>query len=101
MGIVLHITAAALAVLGLYFLLKVIFSLVFRDETVAAVIIKDTIKLKSLDILLDDASRALFFTRGKRLAVFVTEEVWERCDGGDRALAREVAESFGANLYII
>ncbi len=101
MGIILHIVIAALAVLGLYFLLKIVFSLIFPSETVAAVIIKDTIKLKSLDILLDDASRALFFTRDKRLAVFVTEDIWERCDGGDRALARETAESFGAEIYVI
>ena len=101
MGIILHIVVAALAVLGLYFLLKVIFSLIFQSHTATAVIIEDKISLRSLDILLDDAKSAVLFSQRGRIVVLLPENVLSECDEGDKALLRETAESYGAKIYSI
>lgn len=98
---VLHIVIAALAVLGLYFLLKVIFSLIFGSHTATAVIIEDKISLRSLDILLDDAKSAIMFSKRGRIVVLLPENVLSECDDGDKALLREIAESYGAEVYSI
>ena len=92
---------AALAVLGLYFLLKVIFSLIFGSHTATAVIIEDKISLRSLDILLDDAKSEIRLSKRGRIVVLLPENVLSECDEGDKALIRETAESFGAEIYAI
>ena len=101
MSIVLYMPVAALSVLGLYFLFKVIFSLVFTNDTAAAVIIEDFSRLKDLDLLLEDAKGAFFTSRNRTIAVLLTENVISECDEGDLCLARNTADAFGAEIYVI
>lgn len=96
------ITVAALAILGFYFLLKIISSLIFASKSIAAaVIIDDKKQLRNLDLLFDDASSALFATRRRRIALFVPYAVWSACDEGDKKLAEDLIDRFGAEFYII
>ena len=102
MHISLQIIIAALAVLGFYFCLKTLASLIFSNKCIAAsVIINDKKQLRELDLLLDDASVALFATRHRRLAVLVPKDIWTNCDEADRKLAHALADEFCAELYII
>lgn len=102
MHISLQIIIAALSVLGFYFCLKTLASLIFSNKCIAAsVIINDKKQLRELDLLLDDASVALFATRYRRLAVFVPNEIWAACDNQDKNLAHTLAHEFGAEFYII
>ena len=102
MHISLQIIIAALAVLGFYFCLKTLASLVFTSKHIAAaVIINDKKQLRELDLLLDDAASALFAVRHRRIAVFIPESIWDNCDKSDKKLSYELAEEFGSEFYII
>ncbi len=96
------ITVTALAIMGFYFFFKIISSLIFASKTLAAtVIIDNKTQLRNLDLLLDDASSALFAIRRRRLAVLVPKEIWSACDGKDKNLVKEHIDRFGAEFYII
>ncbi len=96
------ITVAALAIMGFYFLLKIISSFIFASKSIAAAVMIDRKdQLRNLDLLLDDASSALFAIRRRRLAVFVPNEIWSACDEIDKSLAKELIDRFGAELYVI
>lgn len=102
MEIAFQIIVAALSVMGFYFLLKIISSLIFASKHIAAaVMINDKKQLRELDMLLDDASSALFAIRRRRFAVFVPSEIWNICDEGDKKLAEEFIDNFGAEFYVI
>lgn len=101
MHISLQIIIAALSVIGFYFSLKTIASLIFTSRQVAAaVIIEEKIQLYDLDMLLQDASGALFPTRGRRIAVIVPPNVWNGCEESEKALFCEMADCFGAKIYV-
>lgn len=101
MHISLQIIIAALSVMGFYFCLKTLASLIFSGKHIAAaVMISDKKQLRELDLLLDSASSALFATRGRRIAVIIPREIWEECKDDEKDPAKELAESFGAELYI-
>ena len=100
MHISLQIIIAALSVMGFYFCLKTIASLIFTSKQIsAAVIVEARFQITVLDSLLADAASALFSTRRKRLAVLISERVWDECDENEKSYARKVAEDFGAELY--
>ena len=101
MHISLQIIIAALSVLGFCFCLKTLASLIFASKQIAAaVIIENGEDLKALDLLLADASDALFASWRRRLAVIVPAELWESCDEKERITAEERIRSFGAEIYI-
>ena len=101
MDILLQIIIAALSVMGFYFCLKTIASLIFTSlQIAAAVIIEDKIQIYDLDILLQDASSALFATRRRRIGVFVPPEIWEECRDSEKALVKELIDRFGAEFYL-
>ncbi len=101
MHISLQIIIAALSVMGFYFSLKTIASLIFTSRQIAAaVIIEDKIQLYDLDMLLQDASGALFATKRRRVAVFIPHEIWNKCQDNEKALFKELADTFGAEFYI-
>ena len=102
MDILLQIIIAALSVTGFYFCLRTIASLILTSRQIAAaVIIEDKIQLYDLDMLLQDASSAIFATRGRRIAVFVPPEVWNKCKENEKALFMEFINCFGAEFYLI
>ena len=102
MDILLQIIIAALTVLGFYFCLKTLASLIFTSRQIAAaVIIEDKIQLYDLDMLLQDASGALFATKRHRVAVFIPHEIWNKCNENEKALFKETADCFGAEFYPI
>ena len=102
MHISLRIIIAALSVLGFYFCLKTLASLIFTSKQIfAAVIIDDLKQIKDLDFLLEDASSALFATKGRRLAILVPSEVWSICDENDRSRAKSISDEFGAKIYFV
>lgn len=101
MHISLQIIIAALSVAGFYFCLKTMASLIFTNRQIAvAVIIDDKIQLSDLDMLLQDASSALFATRRRRIAVFVPPQIWNECQDCEKALFIELAERFDAEIYL-
>ena len=101
MHISIQIIIATLSVLGLCFCLKTMASLIFTNEQiVAAVIIESETQLDTLDLLLEEASSALFATRGRRLAVCIPANIWESCSTQSRKRAKEISEEFGAGFYI-
>ncbi len=102
MHISLQIIIATLSIMGFYFCLKTIASLIFANKHIAAaVMIVDKKQLRELDLLLDDASAALFAIRRRRLAVIVPNEIWIACDEIDQKLSKDLADEFGAEFYII
>ena len=102
MHISLQIIIAALSVMGFYFCLKTIASLIFTSKQIAsAIVIEDKSQLHDLDILLEDASGALFATRRRRIAVFMPPQIWNDCRDSEKALAKELIECFGAEFYLI
>ena len=102
MYISLQIIIAALAVLGLYFCLKVLASLIFTSRQIAAtVIIESEKQLEALDLLLSEADSALFATRRRRLAVIVTRSFWDACCDKKRVEAKELIDRYGAELYFV
>ena len=101
MHISLQIIIAALSVMGFYFCLKTIASLIFTSRQIAAaVIIEDKIQLFDLDLLLQDASGSLFATRKRKIAVFIPNEIWNECHDSEKTLFRELADSFDAEIYL-
>ena len=102
MHISIQITIAALSVLGLYFVLKVIASLIFASKQIAATVVIETKKqLTELDLLLPEASSALFAARRSRLAVIVPKGVWNACSEKEKSFAEEMIDYFGAELFIV
>ena len=101
MDILFQIIIAALSVMGFYFCLKTIASLIFTSRQIAAaVIIEDKIQLYDLDMLLQDASSALFATRRRRIGVFVPSNIWNECRDSEKALVKEFINCFGAEFYL-
>ena len=102
MHVSLQIIIAALSVLGFYFCLKTVASLIFTSKQIAAaVIIESKAQLKDLDLLLEDASSALFATRKRRLAVAVKENVWTTCNEKEKTFAKEITDQFDAEIFLI
>lgn len=102
MDILLQIIIAALSVMGLCFCLKTIASLIFTSRHIsAAVIIEEKIQLYDLDLLLQDASGALFATRRRRISVFIPPDIWNECSDSEKALTKELVDCFGAEFYLI
>jgi hypothetical protein len=102
MHISLQIIIAALTVLGFYFCLKTLASLIFTSRQIAASVIIETKKqLNDLDLLLPEASSALFATRRKKITVIVSEVVWDACDEKERAFAEKIIDYFGAELCFV
>ncbi len=102
MHVSLQIIIAALSVLGFYFSLKTVASLIFTSKQIcAAVIIENKDQLSELDLLLCDASSALFSARRRRLAVIVPEKVRKACEEKEICAALEIIEHFGAEIYFI
>ena len=102
METVFMIIVSVLSIMGFYFLIKVISSLIFANKSIVAAIMIDHKKqLRELDLLLDDASSALFAMRRRRLAVFVPSEIWNLCTEQEQYLTKEFTEKFGAEFFII
>ena len=102
MHVSLQIIIAALSVLGFYFCLKTIASLIFTSKHIAAaVIIEAKEQLRDLDILIPEASGALFTARRRRLAVIVSKGIWNACNENEKHCAEEIIDSFGAKLYFV
>ena len=100
MHISLQIIIAALSVMGFYFCLKTIASLIFTSRQIAAtVIIESKKQLYDLDLLLSEASTALFATRRKQIAVIVPDDVWNACSEKEKYETKELTKFFGAKLY--
>ena len=102
MHISLQIIIAALSVLGLFFSLKTIASLIFASKHIAAAVMIDDKKLLSdLDTLLDEASSALFAARRRRLALFVPNDIWDSFSDEEKDDLMEHIDRFGAEFYVI
>lgn len=102
MHVSLQIIIAALAILGFYFCLKILASLIFTSKQIAATVIVETKEqLHDLDILIPEASSALFTARRRKLAVIVPKTIWNSCGEKEKHFAEEVIESFGARLYFV
>ena len=102
MHVSLQIIIAALSVLGFYFCLKTIASLIFTSKQIAgAVIIESKSQFYDLDLLVQEASSALFVTRKRRITVMIPQSVWESCDEKEKAFAKELTEHFGAEVFLI
>lgn len=101
MNLALQIITAALAVLGFYFLLKIVSQALFSDKNITvAIIIDSKAQLKSLDLLLNNAASAIIVTRSRRISVFVPDDIWNACDEGDKTLAADMIYDFGAELHV-
>ena len=100
MHVSIQIIIAALSVMGIYFCLKTIASLIFTSRLIsAAIIIENTDQLPELDMLLSDAESALFATRGKRLAVLIPKKIWNACPEEKQEYICEIARTYGAILH--
>ena len=101
MRLLFQIIIAALAVLGFYFILKVMSALLFSKSFVAAaVIIENRKQLESLDILISEASSSVVFSKGRRIALIVPRILLEECSECERRNMNEVAEDLGAKIYV-
>ena len=101
MQITVQIIIAALSLLGLFFAFRVLASLIFTSRQItAAVVIENERQLGELDMLLNEASSALYAMRRRRLSVFVQPSVWNTCDEKIKRFAVETIEYFGAELYL-
>jgi len=102
MNIIIQIFIAALALLGFYFAFKVLSSSVFGSKGIAATVVIDSAKqISMLDLLLKEASAALFAARCRNIAVLIPESLWIACDENDKSFAKEMINTFGAKLYFI
>ena len=102
MHVSFQIIIAALSVIGLFFCLKTVASLIFTSRQIAAtVIIENKNQLTELDLLLPEASSALFAARRRRITVIVSKEVWNACDEKEKSFAEDLIDCFGAEIYII
>jgi hypothetical protein len=101
MYLLVQIIVAALAVLGFYFLLRVIVSRLFSGRFIAAaVIVERREQLDSLDIMVSEASSAIVFARGKRVAVIIPRDMIDACSQAERKKINETLDSVGAEIYI-
>ena len=102
MHVSIQIIIAALSVLGFYFSLRTVASLIFASKQISAsVVIESKKQLLSIDVLLSEASSALIATRGRRLTVLVSESIWSSCTKIEKSFVWENIEVFGARLYFI
>ena len=102
MHVSIQIIIAALSVLGFYFSLKTVASLMFTSKQISAsVIIESKSQLLQIDILLSEASSALLAAKRRRLTVLVSEGIWSSCNKIEKAYVWENIEEFGAKLYFI
>ena len=100
MHISLQIIIAALTVLGLYFCLKTLASLIFTSSLICAtVIVESKDQLSELDILIPEAASTLFAVRGRRTAVLIPQNIWNACTPNEQEHACEIARTLGASLY--
>ena len=101
MYLLVQIIVSALAVLGFYFLLKVIVGRLFSGRFIAAaVIIERREQLDSLDIMVSEASSAILFAKGRRVAVIIPRELIETCSQSEKKKINEIMDSVGAEIYI-
>ena len=101
MYLLVQIIVSALAVLGFYFLLKVIVGRLFSGRYIATAVIVERIEqLESLDIMISEALSAVVFSRGRRVAVIVPRELLDACSQSERKKITEIADDFGAEIYI-
>lgn len=101
MYLLVQIIVSALAVLGFYFLLGVIVGRLFSGRFIAAaVIVERREQLESLDIMISEASSAVVFSRGRRVAVIIPRELLDGCSESERKRITETADNFGAEIYI-
>ena len=102
MQVLFQIIIAALSLLGLFFAFRILASLIFTSRQIAAaVVIENERQLSELDMLLTEASSALFVARRKRIAILVTPTVWNSCNEITKSFATEMIDHFGAELYLI
>ena len=102
MHISLQIIIAALSVMGFYFCLKIIASLIFTSRQVtSAIIIETKEQLLDIDLLIPEADEALLFKRRRGVAVIIPESIWNACNKNQRAFVMENANTFDARLYFI
>lgn len=100
MHISLQIIIAALSVLGLYFCLRIIASLIFTNEQItAAVIIKKERQLEDLDLLISEAEEELLFTHQRKVAVFVPQSIWDACEIERKEKILSLCRDLGIPLY--
>lgn len=101
MYLLVQIIVSALAVLGFYFLLKVIVGRLFSGRFIATAVIVERIEqLESLDIMISEASSAVLFARGRRVAVIISRELLESCSQSEKKKINEILDSVGAEIYI-
>lgn len=101
MYLLVQIIVSALAVLGFYFLLKVIVGRLFSGCFISAAVIVERIEqLESLDIMISEASSAVLFARGRRVAVIISRELLESCSQSEKKKINEILDSVGAEIYI-
>ena len=102
MYLFLQIAVCALAVLGFYFLLKVISARLFSSGCVAAaVIIERKEQLEALDILISEASSSLVFSRGRRIAVIASRELIGTFSESERKMITEIVDELGAEIFVL
>lgn len=102
MRITFQIIIAALTVLGFYFCIKTLASLIFTSKQIAAaIIVEGKRQIEDIDLLLTEASSALFAVRRQRIAVIIPEGVWNACNKNEKKFAEEMINNFGAELFFI
>ena len=102
MRIAFEVIVAALAVFGLYFLCKVIGGWIFAPECIyATVIIERKDQIFDLELLLKEASSALFCTRGRRIAVLIRKELFYDLRACEIVAALDVARKYGARVITV
>ena len=100
MHVSIQIIIAALSVMGIYFCLKTIASLIFTSRLIAAaVIIESKDQLHELDMLLHDAASALFAARRRSLAVLIPKSIWNACTRDEQDRVCEIARTYVAILH--
>ena len=102
MRITFQIIIAALTVLGFYFCIKTLASLIFTSKQIAAaIIVEGKRQIEDIDLLLTEASSALFAVRRQRIAVIISKGVWNACNKNEKKFAEEMINNFGAELFFI
>ena len=100
MRIAFEVIVAALAVFGLYFFIKVIAGRIFADKEIgAAVIIDHETQLDNLDILILEASEALFCVQRRKISVFVPKSIWNGYEAGKKAQVISLCHDYGVRIY--
>ncbi len=92
---------ATLSVLGAYFLLKILFSLLFGNKTTAAaVLVTEKKALKDLDLSIADAASALFYTKNRKLGILIPKTLFHSLTQAEQFNLQEIADAYGAEIYI-